>query len=171
MKEIRIIQIAAIGLVIGGIFGIAGSFVPSASLRGLFWGIDGLGLVVASSLLTIYYFKKGFDLVATGFLIFAIGEGLILSGSGIEPETSISSFGAGVSLWSAALLIISFQKMFPAVVRVLGIIAGVLFMWVAVVIFMGGSLNALTKPWPFYAYPFFALTIFGWAWTLLRSNR
>jgi hypothetical protein len=170
MKETRIIQIASIGLILGGVFGIIGSFVPWASIRGLAWGIDGICLVVSTCLLTTYYFKKGYDMVAVGFLVFAIGQGLILSGSGIDPSTSVSSFGAGAGLWSVSLLIISSQRVFPIVVRCLGIIAGVLFLWVAIVIFMSGSLNALSEPWPFYAYPFFALTIFGWAWTLLRLN-
>jgi hypothetical protein len=32
--------IAALGLVIGAVFGIAGTFAPSSSLRGLAWGVD-----------------------------------------------------------------------------------------------------------------------------------
>ena len=35
---------ASIGLFIGGIFGMAGSFLTSATLRNLAWGIDGVGL-------------------------------------------------------------------------------------------------------------------------------
>ena len=63
-KYLRIL--ASIGLAVGGLLGLAGTFAPSASLRGLAWGIDGLGLVVASALLVLGYCRKGQDLVASG---------------------------------------------------------------------------------------------------------
>jgi hypothetical protein len=52
-------------------------------------------------------------------------------------------------------------------VRCTGIIAAVLFAVVAFRIFTGHPVNALTKPLPFFAYPFYAATLVGWAWTLL----
>ena len=60
--------------------------------------------------------------------------------------------------------------MFPVLVRCLGLIAAVLFAVVSVLIFSGYQINPLTEPLPFYAYPFFAATIFGWALTLLRTG-
>jgi hypothetical protein len=159
---------ASIGLIIGGILGMAGSFAPSASLRSLAWGLDGIGLIIAGALLATYYFRKGYDATAAGFVIFIIGEAIILSSSGINLDQNIPSFGAGTALWAASLILISSQNVFPLLVRCLGFIAGVLFVVVSIQIFTGGPLNALTKPLPFYAYPFFAATIFGWAWILLR---
>ena len=147
-----------------------GSFVTSPSMRGLAWGIDGVGLVLATALLTIYYFRKGSDWTATGFLIFAIGQGLILSSSGDNLDASITSFGAGTALWATALIVISSQKTYPFFIRCSGIIAAILFAITAVKIFAGDTVNALSKPLPFYAYPVFVITIFGWAWTLLRSR-
>lgn len=170
MNERLTRMIAATGLFTGGIFGMAGSFAPTASLRCLAWGLDGVGLILASALLTIYYFRKGLDMTAAGFLIFAIGEGLILSSNGIDLEANVSSFGAGASLWSVSLFIISFQKTHPIFIRCTGVLAAVLFSIVAVQIFTGSHLNALTKPLPFYAYPIFVITIFGWAWTVLRGK-
>jgi hypothetical protein len=41
--------LAATGLAVGAVFGMAGTFAPSASLRGLAWGIDGVGLVMAAT--------------------------------------------------------------------------------------------------------------------------
>jgi len=160
---------ASIGLFIGGILGIVGSFVSSASLRSLAWGLDGISLIIAGALLTVYYFRKGYDATAAGFLIFTIGEALILSCSAINLEANISSFGSGTGLWATSLSLISFQKVFPIAVRSIGFIAAVLFAVVTVQIFTGQALNALTKPLPFYAYPIFAATIFGWAWNLLRT--
>lgn len=171
MKE-KITKItASIGLFIGGILGMAGSFAPSASLRSLAWGLDGIGLIIAGALLAVYYFRKGYDATAAGFLIFTIGEALILSSSGINLDANISAFGAGTGLWAASLSLISSQKVFPILVRCVGFIAAVLFAVVSIQIFTGYPLNALTKPLPFYAYPFFAATIFGWAWKLLRTPR
>ncbi len=147
-----------------------GSFVPSASLRSLAWGLDGVGLIVAGALLAIYYFRKGEDATAAGFSIFILGEALILSSSGIDLDANVPSFGAGTALWAASLALISFQKVFPLFVRSTGFIAAALFAIVAVQIFIGQPINALTKPLPFFAYPFFAATIFGWAWKLLRAD-
>ena len=45
------------GLVVGALLGMAGTFVPSASLRGLAWGLDGISLIVASAILTVPYFQ------------------------------------------------------------------------------------------------------------------
>jgi hypothetical protein len=170
MNERLIKLTASTGLLIGAIFGMVGSFVPFASLRGLAWGLDGVGLILASALLTVYYFRKGYDIAAAGFLIFAIGEGFILSCSAINLDENVSSFGAGTGLWAASLSLISSQKVFPVLVRCIGWIAAVLFTVVSVLIFTGHPHNPLTKPLPFYAYPFFAATIFGWALTLLRTN-
>ena len=146
-----------------------GSFVTSPSMRGLAWGIDGIGLVLATALLTTYYFRKGSDSTAAGFLIFAIGQGLILSSSGDNLDAGITTFGAGTALWATALIVISFQKTYPLLIRCSGLIAAILFSITAIKIFTGDTVNALSKPLPFYAYPLFVITIFGWAWTLLRS--
>src|SRR6185436_13308467 len=169
MKEKLTRIIASFGLFIGGIFGMAGSFAPSDSLRSLLWGLDGIGLIVAGALLFVYYFRKGYDAAAAGFLIFTLGEALILSSSAINLDANVSSFGAGTALWGASLSLISFQKVFPILVRCIGFIASILFAVVSIQIFLGYPLNALTKPLPFYAYPFFAVTLFGWAWKLLRT--
>jgi hypothetical protein len=170
MSEKLTKTIASVGLFIGGIFGMIGSFVSSASFRGLAWGLDGAALILAGALLTIYYFRKGYDALGAGFLIFIIGESLILSCNAIDLNENVSSFGAGTSLWAASLALISFQNLFPMVVRLAGFIAAVLFSIVSVQIFTGHPVNALTEPLPFYAYPFFAATIFGWGWMLLRTN-
>jgi len=170
MNEKLTKTIAAIGLFTGGIFGIIGSFVSSASFRGLAWGVDGVALILASALLNVHNFRKGFDTLAAGFLIFAIGESLILSCNAADLNENISSFGAGTSLWAASLALISFQNVFPKLVRFTGFITAVLFLVVSIQIFTGGSINALTEPLPFYAYPFFAATLFGWGWILLKAK-
>ena len=46
MNDLRLRVIASTGLVLGGILGMAGTFATSAPLRGLAWGIDGVGIAV-----------------------------------------------------------------------------------------------------------------------------
>jgi len=162
--------VAAVGLALGGVFGMAGTFVESQHLRALAWGIDGVGLVVAASLLTLKFFRKGADCVAAGFLVFAIGEGIILSGAASSLEASLPSFAAGVALWSAGLLLISVPAEFARWIRLTGILGAVLFAFVAERIFCGEQILPTTSPLPFFAYPFLVLTFAGWIWTLLKEN-
>jgi len=113
VNDRRLVVLAAAGLAVGGVFGLAGTFAPSAALRGLAWGIDGLALVMASALLTLRYYRHNEDMVAAGFLVFAIGEGLIVSGAAMDLAASVPSFGAGAGLWAVALALISVPRGFP----------------------------------------------------------
>jgi len=156
--------LAPAGLVIGAILGLAGTFVPSASVRGLLWGLDGIALISATALLTIRHFRRGNDLAAAGFLVFVAGETLIISGAAMGLATSTPVFGAGAGLWAASLILVSMPVIMPSWVRVVAIIAAVLFADVAVQVFMGSALTPLSRPLPFFAYPFLVATLFGWAW-------
>jgi len=77
------------------------------------------------------------------------------------------AFGTGTCLWALSIAVVSSQRIFPLFVRATGFISSILFLIVAFRIFTGESINALTKPLPFFAYPFYAATLAGWAWTLL----
>jgi hypothetical protein len=125
---------------------------------------------MASALLTVHYFRRGQDVVSSGFLVFAIGEGIILSGAAMDLAASVPSFGAGAGLWAVALLLISGPRVFPALVRVLGLVASVMLAATAVQIYAGVALLPITAPLPFYAYPVFVATLFGWIWTLLKDR-
>jgi hypothetical protein len=163
-------HLAALGLALGGIFGLAGTFAPSPGLRGLAWGVDGLGLVMASALLTVGYFRDGHDIVAAGFLVFAVGQGLIVSGAAMTLPDSVPSFGAGAGLWAVALTLISVPKVFPIVGRVLGLATSLLFALTAFRIFSGATLLPTSSPLPFYVYPVFVATLVSWIWTLLKTE-
>ena len=80
----------------------AGTFVPSASLRGLLWGLDGIALIVATALLTIHHFRRGHDVVAAGFLVFVVGETLIVASAAMDLVASGPVFAAGAGLWAAS---------------------------------------------------------------------
>lgn len=161
--------IAPSGLIIGAVLGMAGTFVPSASLRGVLWGLDGTALVVATALLTIHHFRKGNDVIAAGFFVFVAGQTLVLAGAPMELLTSRPVFAAGVGLWSASLILVSTPRVMPSWARIAAAIAAPLFAVVAVQIFMGHALTPLSQPLPFFAYPFLAATLFGWAWAHYRN--
>src|SRR5262252_6428689 len=161
--------IAPSGLVIGAVLGMAGTFVPSASLRGLLWGLDGIALIVATALLAIHHFRRGNDAVAAGFLVFVVGETLILSSAAMDLAASGPLFAAGTALWVASLALVSAPNVMPSSVSVVAALAALLFAVVAVQVFMGRAMTPLSQPLPFFAYPFLAVTLFGWAWVHYRN--
>ena len=168
MSDSRLRLIAAIGLVVGALLGMAGTFAPSASLRGLAWGLDGIALIVATALLTVHHLRRGNDALAAGYLVFLVGEGLILSGAAMDLVASAPSFAAGIGLWATSLALVSAASTMPAVVRGVGFVGSLLFAVVAVQMFSGRALTPLSEPLPFFAYPFLAATLFGWAWVHSR---
>jgi hypothetical protein len=75
--------------------------------------LDGTALIVATALLTIHHLRRGHDVVAAGFLVFVVGEGLILSTAAMDLAASTPSFGAGVALWAASLALVSAPSVMP----------------------------------------------------------
>jgi len=118
----RLDIVAAIGLAIGGVFGLAGTFVGQA----------------------------------------------VVSGTAAGLEASVPSFGGGVALWAAALLLISVPTTLATWVRLAGVAAAVPFAVVAARIFRGEMLLPTTAPLPFFGYPLLVLTFVGWIATLLK---
>jgi len=162
-------MVAVIGLAFGAALGMVGTFVTQPNLQNLCWAIDSIGLVMASALLTVKFLRKGNDFVAAGFLVFAIGESVLLSGTAAGLAGSVPSFAAGTALWATALLLISVPKEFAIGIRIIGIVTSVLFAVTAARIFWGEELLPISSPLPFFGYPFLVLTIIGWIWTLLRE--
>ena len=162
--------LAPVCLVIGALLGLAGTFMPTQSLRGLAWGVDGVALVTAGAVLVVYHFRHGHDIVATGFLIFTVGQSLVLSGAAMSLEASAPSFAAGAALWAVSLCLVSVPRVFPALVRVLGLIAALFFAAMSLQVFAGRALTPLSEPLPFFAYPFLVFTMFGWAWACLGKR-
>jgi hypothetical protein len=158
--------IAIIGLALGAVFGMAGTFVGSQTLRAAFWAIDGVGLIVATALLAVRYVREGKEIVSAGFLVFAIGEAVMLPGTASTLEGSVPSFAAGTALWSAALFLTSVPSEFAIGVRVPGLIGAVLFAITSARIFVGEQILPISSPLPFFAYPFLVLTFAGWIWSV-----
>jgi hypothetical protein len=170
MSDERIRVVAAVGLVIGALGGMAGTFAPTPELRGVAWGVDGIALVVAFALITVHHFRHGRDQLAAGFLVFLAAETLIVAGSAMELDASAPLFAGGAGLWAAALGLISASPVVPLFLRATGAIGAVLFAVTALRLFGRAGLTALSTPLPFYAYPFLAATLLGWAWVLTRKQ-
>lgn len=162
--------VATVGLAVGAVFGLAGTLVTEAPLRQLLWAIDGVALIVATALLTVRFLRRGNDCVAAGFLVFALGESLLVSGTAAGLAGSVPSFGGGVALWAAALLLISIPQVFVTWVRLAGMLAALLFIVVATRIFWGEQLLPTSTPLPFFAYPFLVLTFAGWIVALVKGE-
>jgi len=161
--------IAAVGLALGGLLGMAGTMVAARNLQSAFWAIDGVGLIVATALLALKYFRKGNDVVAAGFLVFSIGESVMLVGTATTLAGSVPSYAAGTALWAAALLLTSLPAEFAGWVRGAGLVGAILFAITSGRIFWGEQLLPTASPLPFFAYPFLVATFIGWIWTLLKS--
>jgi len=157
-------------LVVGGAFGMIGTFVTQRNLQATAWAIDGVALVVATALLALKFFRAGSDLAAAGFLVFAIGESILLVGTATTVADSVPSFAAGAALWSAALLLTSIPREFAIWTRVVAVIGAVLFAVTSARIFWGDQLFPTSRPLPFYAYPLLVLTFVGWIFKLLKAS-
>lgn len=162
---------AAVGLAIGGAFGLAGTFVSSSPLRETLWAIDGVALVVAAALLTMKYQRLGNDCVAAGFLTFLAGESLLLAGNAAGLEASVPSYVGGISLWAAALVLIGAANTFALWMRLAGLIAAIQFVVTVAMVLWGAPLLPTSAPLPAAGYPFLVLTFAGWIWTLLKTPR
>jgi hypothetical protein len=162
--------VAAFGLALGAVLGMAGTFVAQPNIQALLWAIDGAGLVMAAALLALKYFRTGDDLVSGGFLVFAIAEAVLMSETAAGPTASVPAFAAGTALWAVALLLISIPRQFVLPVRLLGLVSAILFAIISARIFWGEQLLPTSAPLPFYAYPFLVMTFMGWIWSLLREK-
>lgn len=169
MQSAQLRWIVAACLVIGAVLGMAGTFTGSDAVRGLAWGLDGTALIIAAALLTVHHLKRGNELAAAGFLVFVAGETAVLAGSLAGFLAGASLFGAGTGLWAAALAMVSASRVMPNWLRGVGLVAALLFAIVAIQAFLGGTLTPISQPLPFFAYPFLAVTLFGWAWVHLQD--
>lgn len=172
MSDERLRFVTAAGLVIGALLGMAGTFAPSAQIRGLAWGADGTVLVMASALARgappperqgaaggrLPGLSGGRDADRLGLRDGPRGQralvrcGCRLVGGSPRPQQR----GAGV----------------PGARQSDGRHCGRAVRDRSSADVLGARLTALSAPLPFGAYPFLAITLLGWAWrTSGRSRR
>ena len=51
--------VTVVGLALGGVFGMAGTFVAQRNLQAAAWGLDGVDLVVATALPALKLYRNG----------------------------------------------------------------------------------------------------------------
>lgn len=163
-------RIASIGLAIGAIFGLAGSLVSGPQLQIFLYEFSSVGLTAACVLLAMKFLRQKQDIVATGFLLLAIGEAVMSVGTAAGQLGGQAAFGAGMALYVPALLFISIPPKFPLWVRLMGIAASIPFAIAAATIFMGGQILS-TAALPGAGYGLLTLTIVGWIGTLLQEKK
>jgi hypothetical protein len=158
------------GLALGAALGMAGTLVAADNVRAVLWAIDGTALVMATVLLALESFRDGKDLVAAGFLVYAMGEAVMLGGTAGSLTASVPAFAAGTALWAAGLAMTSVPKEFALWGRAAGCVAAVLFATVSLRIFWGDGLTPIARPLPYFAYPFLVLTFVGWGWRVAKRQ-
>ena len=162
--------VIVVGLILGATLGIGGTLVSSDAARQLLWLIDGVGVVVATALLAVRFLRSGDDTIAAGFIVFALGETLLISGTPAGLDASVPSFGGGVALWAAGLVLINAPRTLALWIRGAGFVGALLFAVVAARIFRGEHLLPTSSPLPFFAYPFVVLNFVGWCVTVLKRG-
>lgn len=105
--------------------------------------------------------RHGQDMVAAGSRVFIAGETLVVSGTAISLDASLPSLAAGAGLWASALALISAPKLMTSVVRAFECIAARLVTATTRQLLAGRNLAPLSRPVPFFAYPFLVFTMFG----------
>ncbi|MBZ9684528.1 MULTISPECIES: hypothetical protein [unclassified Mesorhizobium] len=109
--------------------------------------------------------------MAAGFLTFLAGESLLLSGNAAGLQASVPSYVGGISLWAAALIMVSAPDTFALWMRVTGLVAAVLFLVSVGMVLGGASLLPTSAPLPAAGYPLLVLAFAGCIWALLRLGR
>ncbi|AZO69399.1 MAG: hypothetical protein EOS85_14015 [Mesorhizobium sp.] len=94
-----------------------------------------------------------------------------MAGNAAGLEASVPSYVGGISLWAAALVLISVPSTFALWMRLTGLIAAILFVVTVAMVLWGAPLLPTSAPLPAAGYPFLVLTFIGWIWTLLKSGR
>lgn len=159
----------ATGLILGAVLGLAGTLVPSDPVRAVLWTIDGVGLILATVLLALHFFRAQQDLLAAGFLIYALGESVISAGNAANVQVALPTFAAGAALWSAGLMLTAIPSVFPLWTRIAAALASILFAITSLGTMSGTPMPPLAHPLPFFAYPVLVLTLIGWLVATLRT--
>ncbi|RWF41282.1 MAG: hypothetical protein EOS46_28285 [Mesorhizobium sp.] len=94
-----------------------------------------------------------------------------MAGNAAGLQASVPSYVGGISLWAAALILVSVPNTFALWMRITGLIAAVLFLVSVGMVLWGAPLLPTSAPLPAAGYPFLVLTFIGWIWTLLKPGR
>lgn len=159
------------GLIVGALLGFVGRFLPEGMPLEGAWAVSGLGLMAAYVLLAARHTRASEDEIAAGFVLMAIGEGVLFSALASGVQGSQTAFAGGASIFFLALLLIGLPDGFALWTRAAGVIAGLLFGAAALQIYAGQEVLATTSPVVGAAYGMLTVAIVGWIIALLRGKR
>jgi hypothetical protein len=163
----------SVGLAIGAVLGLGGSFLPAGPPHNIAHAISSLGIIMGSALLTAWFARQGRDTVAIGFALLALAEGILLSGLFLSANTptapaAYASFAAGVALYPVALLLASIPPAFPIWTRIAGALAAIPFAAHALLSLLGYGPKP-SGPLASIGYVLLTLTMVGWIIAILRA--
>lgn len=156
------------GLLVGVVLGMAGNVPPQGWLQTVLFAVSSVGLVVAAALLVLQEARRGADLAAAGFGIFAVAEIIIWVGGGTTGPAGEAPFAAATLFYVPALLLISAPPRFALWARAAGALAAVPFGIYAVVFLLGGKPDAVLE---IAGYLLLSVAAIGWAVDVVRSRR
>jgi Na+-translocating ferredoxin:NAD+ oxidoreductase RnfD subunit len=121
---------------------------------------------MGSLLIAARFARQGHDIVAAGFALLALAEGINMT-SMFEEFTA--GFAAGTAVYVVALLLASLPPALPLWVRILGTLAVIPFAAHATLFLLGQN----PAPSGFFAsvgYAVLTLTVIGWIISVLRAT-
>jgi hypothetical protein len=120
-----------VGFVIGAVLGFGGNFLPAGPPQNIAHALSSLGLIMSSALFAAWFARRGHNIVAVGFALLALAEGILLSGLFLLASTPTDhgayAFAAGVALYAVALPLASVPPAFPIWTRIVGALAAIPF--------------------------------------------
>jgi hypothetical protein len=162
--------IIVVALAIGSILGIGGSMVEVGStMQRLFWEISSLGLIAGLILYARSPQVSGDVFVSSGFVIVAIAEAIMSSGTALGEQGAQASFGAGMALYVPGLIIVACSAYFALWVRIAGTLSAIAFAIAAFGIFSGEVVLAAST-FPSAGYALLTVANIGWIVALFRNK-
>lgn len=164
-KKINII--AAIGLLIGIIFGQLGMFLHDWSI--LLYEISSVGLIVATTLLSLKFLREEKDMTTAGFIVLTLGEAVMSGGNALGEIGGMAAFGAGLAMYVPSFWLLGFGTGIPKWTRFTIVAASVPFLIAATQIFIGKEVTP-ASPFVGAGYAFLTISTIGWVIFLFREK-
>jgi len=162
-----------VGFVIGAVLGFGGNFLPAGPPQNIAHALSSLGLIMSSALFAAWFARRGHNIVAVGFALLALAEGILLSGLFLSASTptdpgAYASFAAGVALYAVALPLASVPPAFPIWTRIVGVLAALPFAAHGLLWLLGRS-PAPSGPLASIGYVLLIVAIVGWIIAVLQA--
>lgn len=141
----REVRIAALGLLVGVVFGIGGSSVSGVTPQSVLYAISSIGWVIGTAILVAASIKAGHLLAGAGFALLTVAEPLLwVSGRPGGPDYS-DGFGGGTMFYVPGLLLLAASVDLGRIPRLLAAVSSLVWA-VGASLFLSGRGFADTDP-------------------------